>query len=128
MKTLIIPLIFSLAASGLAFTASVYAAQDTSVSPQRQKFADCAHKSKGLKGEEHKKFMSDCLSGKTHAMQTAAAGKDMQAEKLKAEPAKARMMTTRDRMKACNAEARGKKLRGGERKAFMKECLKGGGS
>ena len=68
MKTLIIPLIFSLAASTLVFAASVSAAEDASVSPQRQKFADCAHKSKGLKGEEHKKFMGTCLSGEAHAM------------------------------------------------------------
>ena len=30
-----------------------------------------------------------------------------------------------NRMKSCNAEPKAKELKGDERKAFMKECLKG---
>ena len=30
---------------------------------QHERFAHCAHESKGLRGEEHQKFMHDCLKG-----------------------------------------------------------------
>lgn len=53
-------------------------------------------KTKDLKGEERKKFMSTCLSD----------GRKRQQE----------------RMKSCNADAKDKK--GDERKKFMTECLK----
>jgi len=33
-----------------------------------------------------------------------------------------------ERMKTCNADAKTKNLAGDERKAFMKECLSGGGA
>ncbi|MBK7424207.1 MAG: phosphate-starvation-inducible protein PsiF [Propionivibrio sp.] len=56
--------------------------------------------SKALKGDERKKFMSECLSSK---------------------PASA---TQQDKMKTCNAEAGTKALKGDERKKFMSECLK----
>ena len=55
---------------------------------------------KALKGDERKKFMSECLSSK---------------------PASA---TQQDKMKACNADAGNKALKGDERKKFMSECLK----
>ena len=55
-----------------------------------------------LKGEERKKFMSECLGSK-------------------AAPA-----TQQDKMKTCNAEAGKKELKGDERKKFMSDCLKGG--
>ena len=55
---------------------------------------------KELKGDERKKFMSECLGSK---------------------PAPA---TQQDKMKTCNAEAGTKALKGDERKAFMSDCLK----
>ena len=55
-----------------------------------------------LKGDERKKFMSDCLG------------------------AKAAPATQQDKMKTCNAEAGKKELKGDERKKFMSDCLKGG--
>ena len=42
-------------------------------------------------------------------------------------PAGERKLTPQQgKMKACNGEAAEKKLKGAERKAFMKECLSGG--
>ena len=38
-------------------------AQDAEKHTQQNKFATCAHESKGLRGEEHQKFMSECLKG-----------------------------------------------------------------
>ena len=61
---------------------------------------------KALKGDERKKFMSDCLSAKPAAAAPAA-------------PA-----TQQDKMKSCNAEAGTKALKGDERKTFMSDCLK----
>ena len=62
---------------------------------------------KGLKGDERKAFMKDCLSAK------------------KEEPADAGAKTAQqDKMKSCNADAAAKSLKGDERKAFMKDCLK----
>jgi hypothetical protein len=57
---------------------------------------------KALKGDERKKFMSECLS------------------------AKAAAPTQQDKMKSCNADAGTKALKGDERKKFMSECLKAG--
>lgn len=87
-------------------------AEDAAGKPanQREKFAACAHDSKGLKGEERREFMSDCL--KAHAPHEArntvlgaAAGQG--------------------RLQPCNAEADRRKLHGDERSAFMSACLKG---
>jgi hypothetical protein len=79
-------------------TVPAYAADN----PQQQRMKDCNAKAVDKKGDERKKFMSECLSGK--------------------EPAPAKM-TQQDKMKACNAKAGDKK--GDERKKFMSECLKG---
>jgi hypothetical protein len=131
MKKLMIPLIIAASISAFAFASNASAAEGKSMTPQQQKFAECAHQSKGLKGDEHKKFMSDCLAGKTHEMKVGPKGEDMDAanaknaEKPMAEHTK--MMTSREKMKACSTEAKSKKLNGNDRKAFMKECLKRGG-
>lgn len=133
MKKLMIPLFIALTASAFAFASSASAAEGKSMTPQQQKFTNCAHESKGMKGEEHKKFMSDCLAGKTHEMKPGAAHEGMTAssvmksEKSKTHAATSKMMTSREKMKTCGAEAKNKKLMGSERKAFMSECLKGGG-
>ena len=103
MKKTILAVATILAASAL-FTFAADAKKE--LSPQQQRMADCSSKSKGMKGDAHKKFMSDCLKGDAGTM---AAAKPTQQEK----------------MKTCNAEAGGKKLKGDERKAFMSSCLKG---
>jgi psiF repeat len=84
-------------------------AQDTAKQPsaaqaaQQQKMTDCnaQAKTKGLTGDDRKKFMSQCLS--------AAGVPQSQQEK----------------MKSCNKEATAKNLKGDDRKAFMSTCLSG---
>ena len=83
---------------------------------QHERFAACAHESKGLKGDAHQDFMSECLKGH-----------DAEASELKRD---APRKTTADasfqqsKMKICNDEAREKNLHGDERRAFMANCLK----
>jgi len=94
---------------GAMAAAPAFAAGATPQKPmtaQQSKMAACSHQSKGMKGEAHKKFMSDCLHGKTMA---AAPAKTSQQEK----------------MKTCNADAKTKGLKGADRRAFMSTCLKG---
>jgi hypothetical protein len=79
---------------------------------QQSRFAACAHESKGLKGEEHQKFMSECLKG--HDPEHA---KDV--HRASAEGGQ------QNRMKECNEEAGRKNLHGDERRSFMSACLKG---
>ena len=69
---------------------------------QQEKMKSCNAEAgtKALKGDERKKFMSECLGSK---------------------PAPA---TQQNKMKECNAEAGTKSLKGDERKKFMSECLK----
>jgi hypothetical protein len=77
--------------------------------PQQEKMTACNAdaKTKALKGEERKKFMSECLSAKGAPA----------AEEKKLTP-------QQEKMKACNADAATKQLKGDERKKFMSECLK----
>ena len=86
----------------VAAAASPALAADAPANPQQERMKACNAKAEGMKGDDRKKFMSDCLAGKDTA------------------PAK---MTQQEKMKACNAKAGDKK--GDERKAFMSECLKG---
>jgi hypothetical protein len=87
MKTLLSAALVSLGL--LAGTA--YAADN----PQQNKMAACNKEAGEMKGDERKKFMSECLSAKP--------------------------MTQQDKMKQCNVDATGKT--GDERKKFMSECL-----
>lgn len=64
----------------------------------------CNADAKDIKGEERKKFMSACLSGKSAA----------------AEPEK-KLTPQQEKMKKCNADAKG--MKGEERKKFMSGCL-----
>jgi uncharacterized protein YycO len=64
---------------------------------QQNKMTTCNKGATGMKGDERKAFMSNCLK-------------------------KDQPMTQQDKMKQCNKDATGKK--GDERKAFMSECLK----
>jgi psiF repeat-containing protein len=85
----------------LASPLCVLAADDKAMTPQQGKMATCNKEAgdKALKGDERKKFMSDCL--------------------------KAAKMTQQEKMKACKKEAGEKALKGDERKKFMSDCLKG---
>jgi hypothetical protein len=58
-------------------------------------------------GDQRKAFMKDCLAVKTEAKEQKKA-----------------MTPQQEKMTLCNADARAKKLKGGERKKFMSECLK----
>ena len=93
----------------LAFiTCTSFAAEQAKKEPspaqlaQQEKMKACNADAgtKALKGDERKKFMSECLGPKSA-------------------PA-----TQQNKMKSCNAEAKTKALKGPERKAFMSECLK----
>ena len=94
-----------LAAFGLVFGLSnAQAASHTGAakaedkpSGQQSKMAACNKDASDKKGDERKKFMSECLKNK---------------------PA-----TQQSKMNTCNADAKDKK--GEERKKFMSECLKG---
>jgi hypothetical protein len=66
-------------------------------------------KTKGLKGDERKSFMSTCLKGDASAAPAAGVTDKQAAQRAK--------------MKSCNADAKTKALKGDERKAFMKSCL-----
>src|SRR5689334_19637234 len=54
-----------IAVSLLAAPAARAAAEPEAKEPSQHqaRFAACAHESKGLRGEEHQSFMSDCLRG-----------------------------------------------------------------
>ena len=109
MKTTIALVALALVA-GSAFAAD---AEKKAPSPaqqaQQEKMKACNADAgtKALKGDERKKFMSECLSAKSAAAATPAAPS-----------------TQQDKMKSCNAEAGTKALKGDERKAFMSDCLK----
>lgn len=74
-------------------------------SSSQQKMAQCSHQSKGMTGDAHKQYMSDCLHGK-----------------VATSPA---MTTQQEKMKTCNADASAKGLKGSARQSFMSTCLKG---
>ena len=96
-----------------AFLAAVSATADDSTPPahsQQEKFAQCSHESRGLKGDERHHFMSECLKG--HAPEKEARHEASGHEQ-------------QNRMKSCNEEAGRKNLHGDERRAFMSSCLKG---
>ncbi len=82
-------------AAGFALVAAPTPAAEN---PQQEKMKACNTKAGDMKGDERKKFMSECLSAKP--------------------------MTQQERMTACNKKAGD--MKGDERKKFMSECLKGG--
>ena len=100
-----------------AFALGAFAAEGDKPQSQQNRFATCAHASKGLKGDAHQDFMSECLKGH-----------EAEAAELKRE---APQRTSADasfqqgKMKICNDEARARNLHGDEHRAFMSSCLKG---
>jgi len=110
------PLQLALCAAISAILASPALASDSEPETRQSRFATCAHESKGLRGEEHQHFMSECLKG--HAGEESARPEGgVHPTSAEASP--------HNRMKACNDEAGRQNLRGEERRAFMSACLKG---
>ena len=102
-----------------ASAALAAAAEDTKAPTQQSRFATCSHESKGLRGDDHQNFMSECLKG--HETEAAEIRKEGQAHHTAAgEPG-----LQQTKMKVCNEEAGQKSLHGDERRAFMSSCLKG---
>lgn len=106
------------AAAGVSGASSKPASQ-----PSRMK--ECNDKAAGMKGDERRAMMKECLSNKTGAARAddkpaAARGADARDAK-DGKQATAGKDSQQSRMKTCNAEAKGKS--GDERRAFMKECL-----
>ena len=95
--------------------APAFAGDEAKTHSQQEKFAQCSHDGKGLKGEERQKFMSDCLKGHGAGKERAA-----HAREARHEPGE-----QQNRMKSCNEEAGRKNLHGDERRQFMSGCLKG---
>ena len=112
MKTLTTLVALALIAGGAWAADAEKKAPSPAQQAQQEKMKSCNAEAgtKALKGDERKKFMSDCLSAKPAAAAAPAAP---------AAPA-----TQQDKMKSCNADAATKALKGDERKAFMSDCLK----
>lgn len=107
---------------GFAFTASAPAF----ASAQQEKMKGCNKEATGMKGDERNVFMKKCLSKDYMLKSGAAAGAPAAASAVPATPATpAAASAQQDKMKACNAEAKTKELKGDERKKFMSACLKG---
>jgi hypothetical protein len=112
MKVKSICLIAAAAVASLA--ASPLPANEIDEPTQQSKFAACAHESKGLKGDEHQRFMSECLKGHGGGGDHREAAHKTSADS-----------SQQNRMKTCNEEAGRKNLHGDERRSFMSSCLKG---
>ena len=108
----------ALACLGFAFTVSAPAFA------AGEKMKGCSKEATGMKGDERKAFMKKCLSKEYVLKQDAMAGAPAAA--TPATPATpAASSTQQNKMKACNADAKTKGLKGDERKKFMSACLKG---
>jgi hypothetical protein len=85
---------------------------------QQEKMKGCNAEAKAdaLKGDERKAFMSKCLK-KDYTLKAAEGAKPEEKAVLPA--------ARQNKMKSCNADAKTQALKGDERKAFMKNCLKG---
>ena len=97
------------------------------VTPQQQRMRDCNAEAKGMKGQERKDFMKQCLSGKQ--AENKAAREERREERQEAREArqaerKDARSAQQEKMKTCNADATAKGLKGDARKAFMSDCLK----
>ena len=112
MKQLLIALCLA-----VGFTSGAYAKDEKAPTAQQSKMATCNKEAgeKALKGDERKKFMSECLKAKPAAEEAKPA----------ADAAKTGALDPKAAMSACNKAATGKK--GDERKKFMSECLKAKG-
>ncbi|MEO1767060.1 PsiF family protein [Thiobacter aerophilum] len=101
MKKILLALTLALTTLSVA-----HAREEKAPTPQQERMRHCNEEAgkQGLKGDERKSFMSQCLKG---GSQPAAARTEQQ-----------------QRMADCNREAKEKGLKGEERKKFMSQCLK----
>ncbi len=113
IKGVVMKKLIALACFGFAFVVS----SPAFAGAQQDKMKGCNAEAKAdsLKGADRKAFMSKCLK-KDYVLKSAAAPAG-------AAPAAA-SGTQQSKMKTCNADAKTKALKGDERKAFMKDCLK----
>ena len=93
MKTLVAILLAG--AVGLA-AAPCIAADAAKPNPQQERMKTCNAKAGDMKGDERKKFMSDCLSAEKKAYDS--------------------------KMSECNTKSKG--MKADERNKFMSECMK----
>ncbi|PKO78219.1 MAG: PsiF repeat-containing protein [Betaproteobacteria bacterium HGW-Betaproteobacteria-13] len=110
---------------------------DAWANPQHERMKTCNQeaRTKALKGDDRKQFMSTCLKGKHAAGVAPAASPASRApEPVKGKAQNVSATSTSDgalqaaqkeKMKGCSRNASEKALKGNERKAFMSECLKG---
>jgi hypothetical protein len=89
----------------LAMSAGVSAAADSQGSSQQDKMKTCNSlaDNKGLKGDDRKNFMQDCLS---------KAGNQQLSD-----------MSQKDKMNVCKNLADKKNLTGSDRRSFIKDCM-----
>ena len=86
----------ALALSSAAFAADPPKPADAKPNPQQERMKACNAKAGDKKGDERKKFMSDCLSAEKKAHDS--------------------------KMSECNTKSKG--MKGDERNKFMSECMK----
>jgi hypothetical protein len=99
-KVLLVMTLLSLAMSGLPGRA---AADNQGSQQDKVKACNTAADSKGLKGDDRKTFMQDCLS---------KAGNQQLSE-----------MSQKDKMNTCKNLADRKNLTGSDRRSFIKDCM-----
>jgi len=119
IKTLLVAAMLACFATTTAYAAG------SSMTPQ-QRMKECGPKTKGMNKEQRSVFMKQCLSKSGH--EAAMAGKShvsAAADESKAKTS-SKQVAQHEKMKACNADAKAKKLKGADHKTFMKSCLKGG--
>ncbi|OGT11508.1 MAG: PsiF repeat-containing protein [Gallionellales bacterium RIFCSPHIGHO2_02_FULL_57_16] len=109
----------ALACLGFAFTVSAPAFA------AGEKMKGCSKEATGMKGDERKAFMKKCLSKDYVLKRDAMAGAPAAAATPATPATPAASSAQQDKMKACNADAKTKGLKGDERKKFMSTCLKG---
>lgn len=102
MKTKLLCLSACAVAGSLCGT-PLHASEPGHPATQRDKFAACAHESRGMKADVRHEFMSDCLRKRPDAAGAADEG----------------------RLAPCSAQADRRKLHGDERHAFVASCVKG---
>lgn len=90
-----------------------------------EKMKGCSKEATGMKGDERKAFMKKCLSKNYVLKHDAMAGAPAAAATPATPATPAASSAQQDKMKACNADAKTKGLKGDERKKFMGACLKG---
>jgi hypothetical protein len=87
---------------------------DGKATPSQDRVSACSQEARGLKGEEHDRYVSRCLKGP-----------GAEAKAVKEAHADGTVHSQQNRMKSCNEQAGRKELKGDERRAFMSACLKG---